>query len=388
MGNRIVGDSKMVKNPADLPMLIGDYVKKVEDTDQLGDELAPILFGLYGEVGSLMAVSKKEYRETQESNEQKRAKIEEFGDTLWYIAALCRREKCPLENIVSEIIANENCEEKFVIGGKSRGTQPEGFCQRSVDPVHEELFALGRSVAMLLNDRNSETSRRACLVNLVGSYFRTLRVAKISIEEVTKANWKKTTGVFVEPNIKELPKFDSDYDACERLPSKFKIEIGQCKGGQSYLRWKGVKIGDPLTDNIMNCDGYRYHDVFHFAYAAILNWSPVVRSLIKHKRKSSPSVDEAQDGGRAIVVEEGLTAWIFSRAKEKDYFRNYDSLPFDMLKTVQQFIAGYEVEQCPLKLWERAILDGYRVFREVREHEGGILEGNLDARTFSFLPLS
>lgn len=378
----------MVKNLCDLSMLISDYVKKVEVTDQLSDELTPVLFGLYGEVGSLMAVSKKEYRETQESNEQKRAKVEEFGDTLWYIAALCRREKFPLENIVREISANENCEGKFVIGGQSGGTAPEGFCQKLIDPVHEELFALGRSVAELLNDGKSESYRRGCLVDLVGSYFRALRVAKISIEEVTKANWKKTTGVFVEPNIKELPKFDSGYDADERLPSKFEIEIGQSKSGQSYLRWNGVKIGDPLTDNITNRDGYRYHDVFHFAYAAILNWSPVVRSLIKHKRKSTPSVDEAQDGGRAIVVEEGLTAWIFSRAKEKDYFRNYDSLSFDMLKTVQQFIAGFEVEQCPLKLWERAILDGYRVFREVREHEGGIVKGNLDARTIAFLPSS
>ena len=378
----------MIKNPVDLSTLICDYVQKVEDTDQLGDELTPILFGLYGEVGSLMAVSKKAYREIHASSEQKRAKVEEFGDTLWYIAALCRREKFPLENIVREIIADENCDEKFVIGGKSDGTDPGGFCQRLVDPVHEELFALGRSVARLLNDRKSKAYRRRCLVNLVDNYFRTLRVAKISIEEVTKANCKKTTGVFVEPNIKELPKFDSGYDADERLPSKFEIEIGLSKSGQSYLRWNGVKIGDPLTDNITNRDGYRYHDVFHFAYASILNWSPVVRSLIKHKRKSTPSVDEAQDGGRAIVVEEGLTAWIFSRAKEKDYFRNYDSLSFDMLKTVQQFIAGFEVEQCPLKLWERAILDGYRVFRAVREHEGGILEGNLDDRTFSFLPLS
>ena len=30
-------------------------------------------------------------------------------------------------------------------------------------------------------------------------------------------------------------------------------------------------------------------------------------------------MDEAQDGGRAIVVEEGLTAWIFSRAKELNF---------------------------------------------------------------------
>ena len=39
-------------------------------------------------------------------------------------------------------------------------------------------------------------------------------------------------------------------------------------------------------------------------------WSPTFRALIKQKRKSDPKVDDAQDGGRAIVVEEGLTAWV------------------------------------------------------------------------------
>ena len=40
-----------------------------------------------------------------------------------------------------------------------------------------------------------------------------------------------------------------------------------------------------------------------------------MRALIKHKRKSKPDYDEAQDSGRAIVVEEGLTAWIFTDPK-------------------------------------------------------------------------
>ena len=65
------------------------------------------------------------------------------------------------------------------------------------------------------------------------------------------------------------------------------------------MRWNGVFIGDPLTDNMLDPDGYRFHDVFHFAHAAILHWSPTFRALIKHKRKDDPKVDEAQDGGRA-----------------------------------------------------------------------------------------
>jgi hypothetical protein len=47
-------------------------------------------------------------------------------------------------------------------------------------------------------------------------------------------------------------------------------------------------VGDPLTDNIADRDGYRFHDVFHFAHPAVLHWSPTFRALVKRKRKSDP----------------------------------------------------------------------------------------------------
>jgi hypothetical protein len=34
-----------------------------------------------------------------------------------------------------------------------------------------------------------------------------------------------------------------------------------------------------------------------------------------------------------------------------------------MLKTIRQFVAGYEPEPLPLWLWEDAILQGYEAFR-------------------------
>ena len=58
-----------------------------------------------------------------------------------------------------------------------------------------------------------------------------------------------------------------------------------------------------------------------------------------------------------------------------------------MLKTIQDFTAGYEVSQCPLKLWERAILDGYNVFRKVRDAQGGWVVGDRKTRTIQYEPL-
>ena len=40
-----------------------------------------------------------------------------------------------------------------------------------------------------------------------------------------------------------------------------------------------------LTDNAHVKDGYGYHDVIHLAFAAVLGWSPLVRRMLKAKRK-------------------------------------------------------------------------------------------------------
>jgi hypothetical protein len=200
-------------------------------------------------------------------------------------------------------------------------------------------------------------------------------------------NIAKTRGRFIAPDYAALPTFDHDFPEEEQLPAHFAITIDQRSSGRSYLRLNGVFVGDPLTDNIRDPDGYRFHDVFHFAHAAILHWSPTFRALLKQKRKSNPKVDDAQDSGRAIVVEEGLTTWVFARAKELNYFEGQKSVSFDLLKTVQQFVAGYEVEACPLSLWEIAILRGYDVFRQVKVNKGGIIVGDRSRRTIEYMPL-
>ena len=218
------------------------------------------------------------------------------------------------------------------------------------------------------------------------SYGEALAEANIDLARVADSNMAKTRGRFLEPVASCLPTFDLDFPPDERLPQRFEIQIDRRSSGLSYLRWNGVFIGDALSDNIAGKDDYRYHDVFHLAHAAILHWSPTFRSLIKHKRKSDPRVDDTQDGGRAIVVEEGLTAWIFSRAKHLAFFEGQDRVSFDLLKTVQQFIRGYEIDACPLSLWEKAILRGYEVFRLVRSNRGGIIVGNRDDRTIEYRP--
>ncbi len=368
-------------------MLIDQYVREIAATDTMKPDVQPVLFGLFGEVGGIMAAAKKHHREGKVFDGYRRAVEEEFGDTLWYLAALCRRLDLSLEKILDQATDGDRYMSVLAASDMQSGTIARIAVSREVVALDDTLLTLGQAVSSLLELPGQSEALEARLVHFVDCYMKTLQVAELSFGDVARTNLAKTTGRFVDPQVSLLPTFDAAFEPDEQLPNEFSIEIMQKRSGRSYLRWHNVFIGDPLTDNIRDPDGYRFHDVFHFAHAAILHWSPVMRSLIKQKRKSDPRVDEAQDGGRAIVVEEGLTAWIFSRAKELNFFEGQKSLSFDMLKTIRDFVRGYEVDQCPLSLWERAILDGYSVFREVRANGGGIIVGNREARTIEYKPL-
>jgi len=362
---------------------------KVATTDRLPlDDLRPVLMGLFGEVGSIMATAKKLHREGGAYAGYRHAVEEEFGDALWYFAALCRRLQLNADDI---LIKNTTSEEFAPTIVSNYNLDSRNSLISAIDELpclDETLLKLGEATALLLKINTGDENVRILLKSFMQEYFCTLQVAHVSFSKIVYSNIEKTCGRFLESDSSLLPTFDSNFPEEERLPCEFEINITQRKSGRIHLRWNGVFIGDPLTDNILDADGFRFHDVFHLANAAILHWSPTFRGLIKQKRKSDPVIDEAEDGGRAIVVEEGLIAWIFSRAKYLNFFEGQDSISFDLLKVVQQFVQGYEVEACPLNLWERAILDGYAVFREVRTHNSGIIIGSRNSRTIKFMPLA
>ena len=368
-------------------LLLSDYAAGIAATDVLNpNDFNPVLQGLYGEVGGIMATAKKHVRDKSAYPGYKRAAEEEFGDTLWYLAAICRRLNIPLEDIFGEAANHGNFKN---VGAAS--DIAEGALAYIAVPIaataslDATLARLGQSAAALMGS----TPARTDLVAFARAYLDAIHAAELAFSEVARSNLRKARGAFLEPQADDLVDldFDSKFGIEEQLPREFRIRVNQRGSGKSYLQWNGVFIGDPLTDNIADRDGYRFHDVFHFANAAILHWSPVMRALIKHKRKSNPKFDEEQDSGRAIVVEEGVAAWIFSRAKELNFFENQEKVSLGILKTIGEFVSGYEVEKCPLKLWEKAILEGYAVFRQLKENQGGWIIGNREQRTIKYMPL-
>ena len=178
--------------------------------------------------------------------------------------------------------------------------------------------------------------------------------------------------------------FDNNSPHDERFPKTMKIEFVKRSSGRIHMKYGEVFLGDPLTDNHKDQDNYRYHDIFHISYTAILHWSPVFRALLKRKRKSQPNFDENEDSGRAIVVEEGISAWIFNQAKEYNYFENPNDISTKLIKNVQLFVKGYEVEKCPPALWKKAIFEGFQVFKQLTKHKVGIINIDLNERSIKF----
>ncbi|GET43880.1 nucleoside triphosphate pyrophosphohydrolase family protein [Microseira wollei] len=211
------------------------------------------------------------------------------------------------------------------------------------------------------------------------------KVAKGNIEKC-RARWGWRNSVQTDVStIGYL--FDSGFPENERLPRQFIVEmteVNQDKSVKMKAFINGQPIGNDLTDNSYSSDGYRFHDVFHLSYVAVLGWSPVIRSNLKLKRKSNPCIDEVEDGGRAIAIEEGLSALVFSYAKDHNFLEGVAALDYQLLKTIKNMTSHLEVARCSLGDWEKAILAGYEVWRKVKKYRGGTVVIDRDARSITY----
>lgn len=221
----------------------------------------------------------------------------------------------------------------------------------------------------------------------------------LSLDELAAANLAKTSDRWRKPETRATRRrpsefLDHDCPPLQRLPRTFTVEIravGRDHGPEERVevRYRGRSVGDRLGDNTYNDSGYRFHDVFHLANAAILGWSPVARAKIfGRKRRVDELVDAVEDGGRAIVIEEGMVAFLFEHARNHRWFRDVDDIDYAVLKTVRVMTAELEVKRRPLWEVEQAVLRGFAVWHEVREANGGRVIGDLYRRTIRFEPFA
>ncbi len=384
----------------DVPLSVQLYQADARRTDRTRQTkgLEFLLLGLFGEIGTLMDEVKKKQRDTRSYVGYEHSVVEELGDVLWYFSNIADRAGLSLSAIARH--ATGEAVSSFSDVGSTlnfRSIQPQQHL-----PLNTPTVAFERTLMNLVSGIGNLAT--ACsagnlnapilgpgLAEIFSTLMRASSEAGVTLDEAARQNLKKT---FDRWPVDRTPHslFDLKYAAEERLPRKMTIDIyerilnqGEPNEKQYVLqRSNGIFIGDRVTDNILEPDDYRFHDIFHYAYAALLGWSPVIRALLRLKRKSDGRIDEGQDGARAVLIEEGVSTFVFAYAKHLDFFEGQKpgDLSFTLLKRVNEFVEGYEVDECPAWQWEEAILAGYEGFRFLRKHRRGRIDIDLEKRSF------
>ncbi len=252
-----------------------------------------------------------------------------------------------------------------------------------------EAGSVATEYKKLLRDGPAHTASKARIREELGDvlWYTATLASKLGLDldDIARANLEKTRDRWTRATAEP---FDDHYPPAEQLPRagtfEFVASVSDVGRPTVRVRHDGRWMGDPLTDNSHVDDGYRFHDVFHLAYAAVLGWSPVTRKLMGRKRKSNPEVDEAEDGGRAIVCEEGIALMAFAYATSHNYLDGVIRLDFPFLNAIKDITAPYEVGVRTAADWEQAILTGFAAWRSLRDNNGGTVILDATSRSLAF----
>lgn len=434
-------------------MLISRYADQVAATDQFKDH-APeerrriSIYGLVSEIGSVVSAVKKQKLEKTSRWSTCRELQEELGDVIWYCFALAEIEGIgdddilarQLESLSKQLesedrqssLAREQLDkdriEDFRQRAKGFPRKRQGTFQEfqeiayltarieSDDLVATSLIELMSLAAQLMrrllpvSERNlhDQIPDRPMLDVLeeIGWYLAAIATAyDLSLDKIADSNIQKAQLNRYAPLPAQLltppptPLHDECYPEGQQLPRCFKVQFLTVGEGRSRMYYAERQLGDDLTDNFYEDDGYRFHDVLHLANMAHLGWSPVLRGLMKRKRKADPQVDEVEDGARAQIIEEAIVKVIHAEGKERSdaLFRDFPlkdrpifhddvDIPFSLFKLIQRYAKGLEVAKNSFQEWETAIREGYRIYDKLKVLGQGTVTVNLNQRKISFHP--
>jgi NTP pyrophosphatase (non-canonical NTP hydrolase) len=221
----------------------------------------------------------------------------------------------------------------------------------------------------------------------------------IELNDIAERNAQKAQSMFMpEAERVPTPLHDEGFRSLEQFPRVFDVDFVSTDSETAVMLINGMRIGNPLRDNAyqssaggsQEIDGYRFHDCVHFALVATLGWSPVMRGLMKRKRKSNKSIDDAEDGARAQIVDEMIVKLTHSYAVSVDRARLLDGrarVGMDLLKQIESLADGLEVRKNRLWEWEKAILLGYATFGKLRRYGRGRIRIDLTNRSLQFSEL-
>lgn len=359
-------------------MNLSEYQKKAFKTAKIDwsnprGRNVPI-FGVVGELGSVFTELKKTLRDGTAYTEGAGNTAEEFGDVLWYLSVIATRVGLSVEELAGRPSRIR------------RAHQPYAY-------VYDLVGAFAKLTQIVTRTGFEPKGKdRALLSKALRSAVRTTMVAlqheKLDLNKVLTYNLRKVQGMFGPDKVRPARCFDGKLADYEQLPRKMSVQFLERNRGEDrvevVLRAHDLNIGDRLTDNATKDDGYRFHDAFHFAYAATLGWSPVLRATFRCKRKSNSKIDEVEDGARAAIIEEAVSQTVFDYARDHSMLKGLDRIDHGILRVVQRMVRGLEVERCGLWEWQHAILVGFEAFRALRANKGGWLKIDAETRSLTF----
>ena len=366
-----------------------EYQRKARATSrhlpvQGGDGITTPMLGLIGETGEVISELKKHVREGSAYVSFRDRLVEELGDLLWYVADIASRRNIRLEDIYR----------RATVSHDEKADSPKKGSAGWIRPalaMAEETGRISRAYRSLLAGERAEGAFNAelskSLVTLIGSIKTLTTFHELQLADITKENIAKVEQRWALPDA-PFASGDVSWPEMEQLPTHFDAWLTDLDGRVrvSFLV-DGLSRSvapDTLTDNAYDPDGYRFHDVFHFAYAAVLGWSPITRSLLRRKRKSDPRIDEIEDGGRAAAIEEGISTMVFAYAKQHRMFEGVDTVEYSVLRTIREMTRHLEVKERTAAEWQDAILQGFRAWRNIRDASGGCIRADRLARRIVF----
>ena len=269
-------------DPERKPLLVSEFEKRVVATDEMEDPPDTAFLGLFGEIGSLVSALKKRKRDKDAYLGYERAVLEEVGDVLWYASAFARRGGTSLAEVASRVAGNGSQPNQVTLGEIAPApVKPvsDALIETALLDLAGEAGDIAQSFKNSIYKDNPDLVR-GDLVKLLRPLGRASAAFGVSLDVAGHRNIAKTASRW-RAGADFPPLFDDGLDIDEQLPRCLRVEIYQRPvNGKDFVFQKcnGILVGDRLTDNHDPADYYRFHDVFHFAYAAVLGWSPVTRA--------------------------------------------------------------------------------------------------------------
>jgi hypothetical protein len=255
------------------------------------------------------------------------------------------------------------------------------------------IGVLGNTARLLKNfdkidDRNIDHQRYAKIVSEgLGDILWFLAdistLNEVTLTDCATLNLQKTVDLWSTKSPRHSSLHDEKAPVDQRFPRSFAVDFKD-QNKRVLLQIREVNIGDQLTDNSHRDDGFRFHDAYHLAFIAVLGWSPVIRGLLKRKRRYDRKIDENEDGARAALLEEAITGLIYDDARRRNFYLSGGTVSIDLLKHISNLTENLEVSENKPWEWRTAIEQGSRVFCHLRNNGGGRVHVDMQNRKLTY----